>query len=69
MRKVRDVTVVEKLTLCIHSVLHLRIFRVLLTLCYVHCELAPRHAVERVSLGQEEDAPTPAPFEWDPNDE
>ena len=25
--------------------------------------------VERVAIGQEETAPTPAPFEWDPNDE
>jgi hypothetical protein len=25
--------------------------------------------VERVALGQEETAPAPAPFEWDPNNE
>ncbi len=26
-------------------------------------------AVERVAIGQEESAPVPEPFEWDPNDE
>lgn len=26
-------------------------------------------AVERVSLGQEENAPAPEPFEWDPANE
>jgi hypothetical protein len=26
-------------------------------------------AVERVAIGQEETAPVPAPFEWDPDDE
>ena len=54
---------------CVRYVLFLIVALCMHYLCFPAVALLFCVLVERVSLGQEEKAPVPAPFEWDPSDE